>query len=162
MGIIIEILIASNAKEPLFGKDEISVIKDKGIIGDRYFNKTGSFSQKLKDKHDFHVTLIEKEEIDAFNDLTGLNYKSELFRRNLVTKGIKLNNLLGKEFEINGIKFIGMRLCEPCKMLANIIGDEFLIKMAHKAGLRAKVISSGNLKIGDKIIGLKDENKIKN
>ena len=138
MGIIIEILIASNAREPLFAKDEISVIKDKGIIGDRYFNKTGSFSQKLKDKHDFHVTLIEKEEIDAFNDLTGLNYKSELFRRNLVTKGIKLNNLLGKEFEINGIKFIGMRLCEPCKMLANIIGDEFLSKMVHKAGFVQK------------------------
>jgi hypothetical protein len=151
MGIIIDILIANNAKEPLFHLLEVSIVKNMGIVGDRYFNKKGSFSERLKDKHDFHITLIEIEEIDAFNKLTGLNYKSGIFRRNIVTKGIKLNNLVGKEFEINGVKLIGMRLCEPCKMLSSIIGDEFLTEMVHKAGLRAKVLNSGDVKIGDTI-----------
>jgi hypothetical protein len=149
MGTIVDILIANNAKEPLFHLNEVSIVENKGIIGDRYFHEVGSYSERLKDKHDFHVTLIEVEEIESFNKLTGLNYKSGIFRRNIVTKGIKLNNLVGKEFEINGVKLIGMRLCEPCKMLSSIIGDEFLTKMAHKAGLRAKVLHSGDVKIGD-------------
>jgi len=151
IGNIIDILIATKAKESLFQIEEANIIKNKGILGDRYFNELGSFSEKLKDKEDFHVTLIEIEEIDAFNKLTGLNYKNEIFRRNLVTKGMKLNNLVGKEFEINGVKLLGMRLCEPCKMLSNMIGDEFLTKMIHKAGLRAKVLASGDVRVGDTI-----------
>ena len=154
MGTIIDILIANKAKESLFTLNEVSIVKNKGIVGDRYFNESGSFSKRLKDKHDFHVTLIEIEEIEAFNKLTGLNYENAIFRRNLVTKGLKLNNLVGKVFEINGVKLIGMRLCEPCKMLSNEIGEEFLTKMIDKAGLRAKVLHSGDITIGDSINSL--------
>ena len=151
MGTVIDILIANKAKELLSECKEVKVVKNKGIIGDRYFYGLGSFSQRLKDKHDFHITLIEKEEIDSFNQLTGLNYSNAKFRRNLVTEGIKLNDLLGKKFEINGVLLFGMRLCEPCKMLADDIGKEFLVSMVHKAGLRAKVLESGDVKIGDTI-----------
>ena len=152
MGTIIDILIANNAKESLFNLNEASIVKNKGIVGDRYFNGSGSFSKRLKDKHDFHVTLIEIEEIEAFNKLTGLNYENAIFRRNLVTKGIKLNDLVGKVFSIKGVKLMGMRLCEPCKMLSNEIGEEFLTKMIDKAGLRAKVLHSGDIIIGDRIM----------
>jgi len=151
MGKIIDILIANNAKESLFQIEEAQIIKNKGIVGDRYFNEVGSFSQKLKEKNDFHVTLIEQEEIDSFNRLTNLNYNNKLFRRNLVTKGIKLNYLVGKKFKINGVVLVGMRLCEPCQMLSEELGEEFLNKMIHKSGLRAKVIESGDIKVGDTI-----------
>ncbi len=151
MAKVIEILVAQYAKKPLYNLEKCKVIKNRGIIGDRYFNNIGSYSKKLKDKNDFHVTLIEKEEIDSFNKLTGLNYENRLFRRNIVTTGIKLNNLIGREFEVNGVKLFGMRLCEPCKMLADDLGEEFLTKMIHKSGLRAKVISSGIINIGDEI-----------
>jgi len=151
MANVVEILVAQYAKKPLYDLKKCKIIQSRGIIGDRYFNNTGSFSEKLKDKEDFHVTLIEQEEIDAFNKLTGLNYENKLFRRNIVTKGIRLNSLVGKEFEINGVKLLGMRLCEPCKMLAEDLGEEFLNKMIHKSGLRVKALTSGQVKLGDKI-----------
>jgi len=151
MGEITEILIANKAKEPLYNIKEVCIVKDRGIVDDRYFNKTGTFSQKLKDKQDYHITLIEQEEIDSFNDLTGLNYRNSLFRRNLVTTGIRLNDLVGREFTINEVRLIGIRPCEPCKMLSEELGEEFLTKMIHKAGLRAKVLKSGDIKIGDTI-----------
>lgn len=146
-----KILIASKAKEKLFNIKEAKVVKGKGIIGDRYYLQKGSFSQRLKDKEDFHITFIEQEEIDAFNEKTNLNYSNDLFRRNIVTEGIELNDLVGKKFKINDIEFLGMRLCEPCKLLSLDLGEEFLSQMVHKAGLRAKILSSGSFTLGESI-----------
>ncbi len=146
-----EILIANNAKEKLYKIDTAELVQDKGIVGDRYYNCTGSFSELLKDKEDFHITFIEQEEIDIFNQNTGLNYTNDIFRRNVITEGIRLNDLVGKRFKINGIEFLGMRLCEPCKQLSEEIGEEFLKQMIHKAGLRAKILSSGTISTGDTI-----------
>lgn len=146
-----EILIAKEAKAKLFNINEGQVEKGKGIVGDRYYIGNGSFSKLLKEKDDFHITFIEQEEIDAFNEETKLNYSNDLFRRNIVTVGIRLNNLVGKKFKINGIEFVGARLCEPCKLLSLELGDEFLKKMVHKSGLRAKILSSGSFKLGDSI-----------
>ena len=127
-----EILIASKAKEKLFNIKEAKVVKGKGIIGDRYYLEKGSFSQRLKDKEDFHITFIEQEEIDTFNKKTNLNYSNDLFRRNIVTEGIGLNDLVGKRFKINDIEFLGMRLCEPCKLLSLDLGEEFYLKWFTK------------------------------
>lgn len=146
-----EILIASKAKEKLFNIKEAKAVKGKGIIGDRYYLKKGSFSELLQEKEDFHITFIEQEEIDAFNEKTNLNYSNDLFRRNIVTEGIGLNDLVGKRFKINDIEFLGMRLCEPCKLLSLDLGEEFLSKMVHKAGLRAKILSSGSFTLGESI-----------
>ena len=151
VGKVIEILIANNAKEQLYNLESCRVVEDKGIVGDRYYKQSGTFSEKLKDQEDFHVTFIEKEEIDAFNKLTGYNYKRDVFRRNIVTSGIKLNDLEGKIFEVNGVIFHGMRLCEPCRMLAYELGEEFLKEMVHKSGLRAKLLSSGKIELGSLI-----------
>lgn len=148
---IIEILIAKEAKEKLFNIDEAQVEKGKGIVGDRYHCEKGTFSELLKEKDDFHITFIEQEEIDAFNEETKLNYSNDIFRRNIVTKGIKLNDLVGKKFKINGIEFVGARLCEPCKYLSLELGEEFLTKMIHKSGLRAKILSNGSFKVDDKL-----------
>ncbi|MCP4970217.1 MAG: sulfurase [Arcobacter sp.] len=146
-----EILIASESKVKLFNIQEAKVEKGKGIVGDRYYLEKGSFSKLLKEKDDFHITFIEQEEIDAFNKKTNLNYSNDLFRRNIVTQGIKLNDLVGKRFKINDIEFLGMRLCEPCKFLSLELGEEFLNQMIHKAGLRARILSSGNFSVGESI-----------
>ncbi len=146
-----EILIASNAKEKLHLIQKAKLVTNSGIVGDRYYSNTGSFSKLLKEKNDYHITFIEQEEINDFNQLTGLNYPNHIFRRNIVTKNIKLNDLVGKRFYINEVEFLGMRLCEPCKMLANEIGKEFLEKMIHKSGLRARILTDGEIKIGDTI-----------
>lgn len=149
-----EILIASEAKAKLFNIQEAKVEKGKGIVGDRYYLQKGSFSELLKQKDDFHITFIEQEQIDIFNKKTNLNYSNDLFRRNIVTQGIGLNDLVGKRFKINDIEFLGMRLCEPCKLLSLELGEEFLTQMIHKSGLRAKILSSGSFSVGESIEGL--------
>jgi len=144
-----DILIAHNAKEKLFSINEAKLVKNRGIISDRYYEQKGSFSKLLKKKNDFHITFIEQEMIDMFNDETGLNYSNDMFRRNVVTLGIRLNDLVGKRFVINGVEFLGMRLCEPCELLSQDLGEQFLKLMVHKAGLRAQILSSGTIRIGD-------------
>ena len=125
--------------------------KRKGIVGDRCYLQKGTFSESLKQKDDFHITFIEQEQIDAFNKKTNLNYSNDRFRRNIVTQGIGLNDLVGKIFKINDIEFLGMRLCEPCKYLSLELGKEFLTQMIHKSGLRAKILSSGSFSVGESI-----------
>jgi len=140
-----EIYIADSSKVKLYTITEATLVQNKGIVGDRYYNNMGSFSKLLKEKNDFHITFIEQEKIDDFNQITSLNYTNDMFRRNVITTGIELNDLVGKKFTINGVEFLGTRLCEPCKLLSLELGDEFLNLMVNKAGLRAKIITSGTI-----------------
>lgn len=121
------------------------------VEGDRYFFKNGTFSEALEAKGDFEVTLIELEKIEAFNMVSNLDYSPGEFRRNLVTSGINLNELVGKDFTIGNVTLHGVRLCEPCAHLAGLLGESVMKHMLHKAGLRAVIIESGNISVGSKI-----------
>jgi MOSC domain-containing protein YiiM len=147
--IVYDILIGKEAGSELVSQKEAEFEAGKGIVGDRYYNSLGTFSKKLKGKPDAEVTIIEQEEIDAFNRITGLQYTGKHFRRNLVTKGIRLNDLVGNEFYLGEVKLLAIRLCEPCAYLASIIGDQIMQHMVHKAGIRAQILSSGHLKVTD-------------
>ena len=150
-GNIIEILITHQAGEELYSIDVASLVAGKGIEGDRYFNSQGTFTQALQESKDFEVTLIEQEEIDAFNHLTQLNYANHKFRRNIVTQGIKLNDLVGKEILIGAAKLKVIRLCEPCAYLTGLLGQLIMDHMVHKAGIRAVITASGQLRVKDSI-----------
>ena len=123
---------------------EIEVLSAKGILGDRHF-------------HDYNnnkgqITLIEKENIDYYNN----KYKSKIpytdFRRNIVTEGIELNSLVKKEIEIGKIKNIPYQLCKPCLHLERMVSGKDIIKeFLRRGGLRCEVLVSGKVKIGDKI-----------
>lgn len=151
-GIVEDILICENAGENLKSVDTALMIEGRGIVGDRYFLKQGTFSEALEEKGDFEVTLIEIEEIESFNQKTKLGYLPALFRRNIVTKGTRLNNLIGREFNINDTTLYGVRLCDPFAHLAGILGDSITAHMVHKAGLRAVVKKSGSIQLGSAIV----------
>ena len=153
-GIVKEILIAGKAGESLFPVKEALFVPGKGIDGDRYFNSVGTFSEALQDSKDYEVTLIEREEIDAFNKITGLDYSNGLFRRNVITEGIRLNPLVGEEFSLGEIKLKAVRLCEPCGYLSDLIGQEVMQHMEHKAGIRAAIISGGKVAVGNGVEAL--------
>lgn len=152
-GIVKEILFAEKAGDELVAIASAELQAGKGIVGDRYYSVQGTFTEPLKDSADFEVTLIEQEEIDRFNQTTGLNYVGSDFRRNIVTRDIRLNDLVGKEFVVGKVKLRGMRLCEPCAHLASLLGQQILQHMIHKAGLRAQIIESGTVMIADNITG---------
>jgi len=152
-GTIESILISGSAGGEMVSQSSVKLEIGRGIVGDRYYLSKGTYSRKLEKTHDFEVTLIEREEIDVFNQATGLDYGAAAFRRNIVTRGFRLNNLVGKEFSIGDLKFRGVRLCEPCAYLAELLGSEFLNLMAHKAGLRAQILVDGSIEVSDSICG---------
>lgn len=145
------ILLAEQAGKAMSEHASAELQAGKGVVGDRYYSSQGTFSEALADAADFQVTLIEQEEIDLFNQKTGFKYSGKDFRRNIVTSGIRLNDLEGQEFSIGNVKLRGIRLCEPCAYLSDLLGPEVLQQMVHKAGLRAQVLVDGKIQVSDSI-----------
>src|SRR5215472_12590199 len=112
MGLVVEILIAASPESGMSSKQRVRAVPGKGLEGDRYFLGIGTFSPKPQ-KADFEITLIEQENLRSFAADSGLPFTSALARRNIVTTGILLNDLVGKEFCVGEVRLRGIRLCEP-------------------------------------------------
>ena len=124
--------------------EKIEVLSNKGVIGDRHFNE-------FNDPY-CQLSLIESENIDYYNLRYGLNIPYLDFRRNVVTKGIQLNELIGKKFIIGKVKVEGIDLCRPCKHLTESLNQKNVLKeFLRKGGLRCQILSSTNINVGDKI-----------
>ena len=124
--------------------NEIEVLSGKGVLGDRHFYEDNNYKGQ--------ITLIEKENIDYYNN----KYKTKIpyidFRRNIVTQGIELNSLIKKEIKIGTIKILPYELCKPCLHLEQMVNGKDIIKeFLKKGGLRCEVLISGKVKVGDKI-----------
>jgi MOSC domain-containing protein YiiM len=145
-GNIQSIHIASAAKEPTHAVGEVHAIPGVGLEGDRYALKQGTF---YKPEPAFELTLIEAEAIEAIR----IEYKVELApgeaRRNLVTRGVPLNHLVGREFRIGDVLIRGIRLCEPCKHLETLTGRQVVMSLRHRGGLRAQILKEGTIRVGD-------------
>ena len=122
----------------------INVIKNQGIEGDRHLREFNDpFSQ---------LTLIESENIDYYNSKYGLNIPYIDFRRNIVTKGIKLNELVGKKILIGDVRVEGIDLCRPCRHLNEILNQNNILKeFLRRGGLRCQILNSSKINLGDQI-----------
>lgn len=150
MSRVAEILISKSPSAAMAPQESAQAIPGKGLQGDRYFSGAGTFTPNPQ-KPDYELTLIEKEKIDAFASESGLPFTSHHSRRNIVTEGVDLNALAGKEFMIGAVLIRGIRLCEPCGQLAKTTFPETLTGLVHKAGLRAQILTEGTIRVGDKI-----------
>jgi len=148
-GYIKAIYIASGSGKPMASVASAELVAGRGIAGDRYYSDSGTFSDKLKDLPDKELTLIESEQIEQFNSNREYSLDYGAFRRNIVTQGIQLNDLVGTEFSIGNVRLRGLRLCEPCAHLAKLTIPEILPDMVHKAGLRAAILSSGTISVNE-------------
>jgi len=142
-GQIVGIYVAPVKDAAVMGYQKVSVRAGKGIEGDRYFTNTGKNRSNYKGQPDWEITLIEEEVIDSFNQRTGNQFHHSDFRRNLVTRDIRLNDLVGKEFQIGDTRFFGVQLCEPCAKLQKRLGVRILPDLVNKGGLRAQIRSNG-------------------
>ena len=145
------IYIAPKMGANVSGHQKVSVRAGKGIEGDRYFSNTGKNRSNYKGQPDWEITLIESEVIEAFNHDTGNKFHESDFRRNIVTEGVRLNDLVGKTFNINGVSFFGVQLCEPCASLQKRLAVKILPDLIGKGGLRAQIRGVGLLNVGDAI-----------
>ncbi len=147
-GVVVAIHVGPERMEPMMPVPEVKAISGVGLEGDRYARETGTFSQKLPSNQ---VTLIEQEALDA----AARDYKLELSaaesRRNILTMGIALNHLVGREFRIGEVRLRGLKLCEPCSHLKKLTSKEVIRALKHRGGLRAEILQSGPICVGDEI-----------
>jgi MOSC domain-containing protein YiiM len=150
-GEVFSIHIAPDEGDATHAVDEIRAIAGRGLEGDRYFNHAGKFSHKKNPGRE--VTLIESEAIEALNRDYGIQLDLGDSRRNIVTRGVPLNHLVGREFQIGSTVVLeGIRLCEPCGYLEGLTVSGVKKGLAHRGGLNARIVSEGTIRRGDAII----------
>ena len=144
MGKVLKLGVTSKFGEKIISVQSIEVVPGKGILNDRHFSEN-------KNKRE-QISLIESENIDYYNNKSNTQIPYINFRRNVITKGIKLNDLVGKKIIIGSIKLLVHDLCRPCKHLQEMLGfDDILKEFLLKGGLRCEIINSGKISVGDKI-----------
>ena len=144
MSEILKLGISSKNNLPINEVDAIQVVKNQGIIGDRHFSKFNDPYNQL--------SLIESENIDEYNIKFGIDIPYVNFRRNVVTKGIQLNDLIGKKLKVGNVELEGIELCRPCRHLTEMLDQKNILKeFMRKGGLRCQILSSSKINIGDKI-----------
>jgi MOSC domain-containing protein YiiM len=130
--------------------DAVQLKAGKGIVGDRFFGLR--HQQALR-----NLTLIEWEVIEEFNKTFSVMLPLNATRRNLITKDIRLNNMVGKTFKIGQVVCQGIELCEPCKVMArhfpatSLSQAEIIRAFTQKGGIRAEVLTDGAVQLGDEV-----------
>jgi MOSC domain-containing protein YiiM len=146
MGAVEAIHVAPAAGEPMRSLDRARALSGVGLEGDRYATRTGHWSPMRRSGDG--LTLIEAEVVDT---LAARGIPRDGTRRNVVTRGIDLDALLGRTFRIGEVTFRTMRRCEPCSYLDGLLGTSVLDDLVHRGGIRVEVLSDGWIGVGDRI-----------
>ncbi len=152
LGEVVSIQITPDGAGKLSNTGQVRAVAGVGLEGDRYYNRTGTYSNKHNESRE--ATFIETEALEAL----ARDYEIELAgvesRRNITTRGVALNDLVGKEFRAGEAVFRGIRLCEPCTHLEELSGKKVMEGLIHRGGLRAQIVNSGLVRVGDAIESL--------
>jgi hypothetical protein len=141
-GSVAALLVAPTAEAPLVRVDAADAVAGQGLEGDRYRDACGTFSGSGRG---YQLTLVEAEALDD----VGLVWEDA--RRNVVTRGISLNALVGRPFRIGSVECIGRRLAEPCAHLEKLTRPGIMRPLVHRAGLRADILAGGRIALGDSV-----------
>ena len=149
-GSLVAIQIGREAEGRLESVAEVRAIPGKGLEGDRYFRGEGSFSKNPGSGR--QVTLVASEMLELLQSEHGIALEAAETRRNLVTKGVLLNDLVGQVFQVGTVRMMGVRLAEPCNHLERLTRPGVMKGLVHRAGLRADILDEGVLRVGDAIV----------
>ena len=125
--------------------EEASARAGLGLEGDRYFQPEGN-------EPDREITLVAAEAIEALNRDEKIPFEVAESRRNVVTRGVALNHLIGREFTVGEARLRGIRLCEPCDHLQKLTRPGVLKGLLHRGGLRARIVRDGPIRVGDPVV----------
>jgi MOSC domain-containing protein YiiM len=129
---------------PVRALETVHALAGVGLAGDRNHRENG-------DSPGRDLTLIEAEEIEALARNHGIQLAPGETRRNVTTRGIRLNELVGKEFWIGDVLVRGVKINEPCQYLQDLVGKPILKPLAHRAGIRADLLTDGRISVGDRV-----------
>ncbi len=149
-GTVVSVHIARAAGEPIIEIDPARAVAGIGLEGDRYYEGKGFYSDHPGPIRE--VSLIEEETIQALRRDHNLVLAPGVTRRNILTRGVPLNHLVGCEFRVGEATLRGVELCEPCKHVVDVTGIKSLLPtLVHRGGLHAQILSGGLIRAGDVI-----------
>ena len=128
-------------------RESVAAVEGQGLEGDRYLSGVGTYSNKPG--IDRQVTLIEAEVLESLSAELGQPFSSADSRRNVITRGLQLNDLTESTFRVGEVTLRGVRLCEPCAYLEEVTGLPVLKPLVNRGGLRAEILTGGTIRVGD-------------
>ena len=143
-GVVEAIAIADRPRELPVGVDAVRAVAGGGLEGEYHFTPDGAPSGGA-------LTLIAAEALTGLEDDTGIALSHEESRRNVLTRGIDLNALVGRRFRVGEVQCEGVELCEPCRNLERMTEQGVLRGLVHRGGLRADVLTGGTIRVGDPV-----------
>jgi hypothetical protein len=147
-GVVEAVATAAAATAPMQVVASAQAIAGRGLAGDRYASQSGTFSPHSPGAQGYDLTLIEAEVLDDLVLPDGQRLSFPGARRNILTRGVDLNSLVGRRFRIGDVECLGQRLCEPCAHLQTLSGPGLLKPLIHRGGLRADILTDGEVSVG--------------
>ena len=147
-GVVVEINIAPRKEQLPEPVERVAAVAARGLEGDRYFAREA----RPEVERDRDLTLIAAEALEALYAKTGIELSAAASRRNLLTRGIDLNGLVGRDFRVGEVECEGLELCEPCSHLQGLTDPGVLRGLVHRGGLRAAIRRGGEIAVGDPVI----------
>ena len=146
-GTVESLHIVAEKSQPMTTVETIHAIPGRGLEGDRYANGKGTYSNKLEEGR--QVTLFEQETLEALHRDHGIALEPRETRRNVITRGVPLNHLVGQRFLVSDVLLEGMRLNKPCRYLEDLLGIKGLFKaLIHRSGLNCRILTEGEIRVG--------------
>ena len=146
---VVSIHIAPSGGAPTKSVGEARALAGKGLEGDRYCSRSGTYSHQGGPAR--QVTLIEIEAIEVLERDDGIEIDPGASRRNIVTRGVALNHLVGREFKVGAVVLRGIELCEPCAHLQKLTQHGVMRGLVHRGGLNAEILTDGLIRVGDPV-----------
>jgi len=150
-GTIEGIFTTEAAGQPMRSPTEAVAIADRGLAGDRYHDERGFYSERPMPDGGRQLTLVEAEVLESLAAEHGIILEPIESRRNVVTRGVRLHELIGKRIRVGPLLCEGTRVCEPCVRLEELTGKPVNEPLVHRGGLRARILEGGTIRLGDRV-----------
>ena len=138
---VVAIHLGAPRNPELWAVESVRAVAGKGLEGDRYFFADGAEPGRA-------ITLVEEEEV------VGVGLEPGATRRQVTTRGVRLNDLVGKRFRVGDVECYGVELCEPCSHLEKMTRPGIVKELVHRAGINADILTGGTISVGDEVVPL--------
>ena len=151
-GSVVRIHVAPDTGGDPEPRDSVEAVAGRGLEGDRYYRGGGIYNER-EDLEPSDLTLIEAEALEAAARDQGVAFEPGTHRRNVTTRGVALDHLVGKRFRVGGALVEGTGLCEPCGYMESLAGQpDGAAALEHRGGLDARIVESGTIGVGDDVV----------
>jgi MOSC domain-containing protein YiiM len=155
MGSVVALFVVDRMSAPMKKVEQVNALAGKGLEGDRYLLGVGTYSKKPQPGR--QVTLIKSEMLELLKDKFDITVKPEESRRNVLTKGVEINDLIGTEFYVGTVRLRAHRITQPCLYLEKLLDQPGLYnELWDNGGISCEILTDGIIKEGDIITSSPD------